>query len=179
MMIKKKIMGHIEKYIDGINKKNKNCDWQIKKNGDATEVIIIGEEHFHEEKVDGEEWKFQRFIFEEIKPKYIVSERFKDQIELQMKGLKIEGVCFCDNIGDDEEIQGKLIKECLGISEGPVIALIGHAHAREKSEIHKYCKNNNINYICIWNRKKVNNEDVLNKEKEGERISNGYDFQNK
>jgi len=176
-MIKKKIMGHIEKYIDGINKKNKNCDWQIKKNEDENEVVIIGEEHFHKEKVDGEEWKLQRFIIEEIKPKYIVSERYKELIEEQMKGLKIEGVCFCDGIGDDEEIQGKKIKECLGISERPVIALIGHIHAREKSEIHKYCKNNNINYICIWNKKKVTKEDVFEREKEGERISEEYGFQ--
>ncbi len=169
-------MGHIEKYIDGINKKNINCDWLIKKNGDETEVIIIGEEHFLEEKVGGEEWKLQRFIIEEIKPKYIVSERYKDQFENQMKGLKIEGVCFCDNIGQDEEKQGKLIKKCLGMSEGPIIAFIGHIHAREKSEIHKYCKNNNINYICIWNKKKVKNEDVLNKDKEEERIRKKYDF---
>lgn len=176
MMIKKKMIGHIEKYIDGINKKDKNCDWQIKKNEDENDVIIIGEEHFIDEKVDGEEWKLQRFIIEEIKPKYIVSERYKYQFDEQMKGLKIEGVCFCDGIGDNEEIQGKKIKECLGISERPIIALIGHTHAREKSEIHKYCKNNNINYICIWNKKKVKNKDILNKEKEEEIKSKEYEM---
>ncbi len=66
--------------------------------------------------------------------------------------------------------QGKQISECLCISEIPVIALIGHTHAGEDSEIHEYNKENNIKYMCIWNTNKVKKKDVRDKEKEEERI---------
>ncbi len=109
-MIEKKIIEDIEKYIEGINKKNENCDWQIKKNGEGTEVIIIGEDHIIADVVDSEEWKLQRFIFEEIKGMYIVSERFKERIKQQMKDLKIEEVRFCELIGSDEKKTGETNK---------------------------------------------------------------------
>lgn len=170
LMIENIIIDDIEKYIEGINKKNENCDWQIKKNGDGTEVIIIGEDHTIANIVNSEEWKLQRFIFEEIKRMYIVSERFKELIKQQMKDLKIEEVHFCDLIGSEEKKQGKRIKECLCISEIPVIALIGHTHSGEDSEIHEYFKENDTQYICIWNTKKVKKKDIRDTEKEEERI---------
>lgn len=182
MIIETKIIEKIEKYIEKTNEKNKNCDWQITKNGDGTKVIIIGEDHTIAEVVNSEEWKLQRFIFGEIKRMYIVSERLEKQIEQQMQDLKIEDVRFCESIGSDEKKQGKRIKECLeDISEIPVIALIGHTHAGEKyagekSELHEYLKSNNIKYICIWNTKKVKTKDVRDKEKEEERTSEKFGF---
>lgn len=178
-MIVKRIIEDINKYVERINKKNNNDNWQIRYE-DKPVVVIIGEDHRFADIIDSEEWKLQCFIITRIKPEYIISERDVDRTKQQIKHIKqqmnkiedIDDVCLCGRIGSDEERQGEQIEDYLSISERPVIAFIGHAHAGADSKIHEYIKNNNIHYICIWNKKEVKNKDdrdARNKEEEENR----------
>lgn len=74
-----------------------------------------------------------------------------DSIDSFFYGCAIEHKCI-DQIfrAKREKKMGEIIIENLGNSSKTIIAIVGHSHAMESSNIHKVLKKEKISYITIW-----------------------------
>lgn len=70
---------------------------------------------------------------------------------------------FIDSVSTEDELlksqfynarenkMGEIIINYSKESSKPIIVIIGHYHASEKSKIHEFLEQGKIDYICIWN----------------------------
>jgi hypothetical protein len=126
----------------------KDIGYQFGFYGDNPIAIIIGETHSE----TGEKLEFQNTIVRMIKPECVISERYAEAVKSQImqkdKSLA-ERARFVGFIGSSEDIQGNIIEKCSKVCTEPLIVLIGHWHARKRSNIHKILKGK-IGYGCVW-----------------------------